>query len=165
MSNVANLGLDYGLVAGWKSWADPSLGELSAFEDVFRMTVALHPEAKVQLGGGAGCGGRHDGPVPPSSGCHPQVLGGATCPKMLWGLVKVPQSWLEEYHRRSRVEAFWHALKARNPPKIRKKVVAAQVSEATVHAVVYNLRKLCNGTWVGGLDPVPNGAGPIPMEA
>lgn len=30
--NVANIGLDYELVAGWKSWSDPTLGERSAFE-------------------------------------------------------------------------------------------------------------------------------------
>jgi hypothetical protein len=39
-------------VAGWKSWTDPTVGELSAFEEVFRTTVALHPEASLQLGDG-----------------------------------------------------------------------------------------------------------------
>ena len=172
--NVANIGLDYELVAGWKSWSDPSLGELSAFEEVFRMTATLHPEAKMQLGDGlyavrwvvglvteAGMEGR----FLPRRDVTLKCLGEPAWPKMLWGLVKEPQSWLEEYHLRSRVEAFWHALKARNPPKIRKRVVAAQVTEATARAVVYNLRRLCYWKWVGGLDPVPDGTGPIPVEA
>ncbi|EQD79521.1 hypothetical protein B1A_01681, partial [mine drainage metagenome] len=56
--NVANIGLDYQLIAGWKSWTDPAKGELSAFEEVFRMTAALHPGAEIQLGDGLyACGG------------------------------------------------------------------------------------------------------------
>ena len=79
--------------------------------------------------------------------------------------MKDPQVWLEEYHRRSRVEAFWGAIKARNPSKVRKRRVHAQVVEATLRAVVYNLRRLCYWKWVGGLDPVPDGTGPLPVEA
>lgn len=172
--NVANIGLDYQLVAGWKSWMDPHLGELSAFDEVFRMTVALHPEAKVQLGDGlyavrwvvgqvaeAGMTSR----FLPRRDVTLKCLGEPAWPKALWGLVADPQAWLLEYHERSKVEAFWHALKARNSSKIRKKEAEARVVEATLKAVVYNLRRLCYWKWVSGLDPVPDGAGPLPIAA
>jgi transposase len=172
--NVANIGLDYQLIAGWKSWTDSTKGELSAFEEVFRMTAALHPGAKIQLGDGlyavrwvvgevaeAGMEAR----VLPRRDVTLKCLGEPAWPKSLWGLVKDPQAWLEEYHLRSRVEAFWGAIKARNPSKVRKRVAHAQVVEATLRAVVYNLRRLCYWKWVSGLDPVPDGVGLLPAEA
>lgn len=172
--NVANIGLDYGLVAGWMSWTDPSLGELSAFENVFRMTVALHPEAKIQLGDGLYAARwvvgqvAEAGMVPrflPRRDATLKCLGEPAWPKSIWGLVKDPQAWLREYHERSKVEAFWGALKARSPQKIRKKLVQAQVVEATLRAVVYNLRRLCYWKWVSGMDTVPDGQGPLPVAA
>ena len=172
--NVANVGLDYQLVAGWKSWADPTKGELSAFGEVFRMTAALHPGAKVQLGDGlyavrwvvgevaeAGMEAR----FLPRRDVTLKCLGEPAWPRSLWGLVKEPQEWLRTYHERSRVEAFWGAIKARNPSKVRKRKVHAQVVEATLRAVVYNLRRLCYWKWINGLDPVPDGTGPLPVEA
>ncbi len=173
--NVANIGLDYELVAGWKSWTDPRLGELSAFEDVFRMTVALHPDATVQLGDGLYAARWVVGQVAeagmqarflPRRDVTLKCLGEPAWPKAIWGLVKDPQAWLREYHERSKVEAFWWALKAaRSPQKIRKKVADAQVVEATLRAVVYNLRRLCYWKWITGLDAVPDGQGPLPVEA
>ncbi len=170
--NVANLGLEYQLVAGWKSWVDPTRGELSAFEEVFRMTAALHPEAKIQLGDGlyavrwvvgqvaeAGMEAR----FLPRRDVTLKCLGEPAWPRSLWGLVKEPQGWLEEYHLRSKVESFWGALKARNPSKVRKRKVHAQVVEATLRAVVYNLRRLCYWGWLTGLDAVPDGTGPLPI--
>lgn len=172
--NVANIGLDYQLVAGWKSWVDPMNGELSAFEEVFRMTAALHPEAKIQLGDGlyavrwvvgrvaeAGMEAR----FLPRRDVTLKCLGEPAWPKALWGLVKEPQEWLREYHERSRVEAFWGALKARNPSKVRKRKVHAQVVEATLRAVVYNLRRLCYWRWLIGLDAVPDRTGPLSVAA
>ena len=138
------------------------------------MTAALHPGSRIQLGDGLYAVRWVVGQVAeagmvarflPRRDVTLKCLGEPAWPKMLWGLVQEPQAWLEDYHERSKVEAFWHALKARNPPKIRKKVVAAQVTEATARAVVYNLRRLCYWKWVGGLDPVPDGTGPIPVEA
>jgi transposase len=174
VSNVANVGLEYELVAGWKSWVDSRVSEISAFEEVFRTTVALHPDAKVQLGDGlyamrpvvhrvaeAGMEAR----FLPRRDVTLKCLGEPAWPRALWGLVKDPQEWLQEYHERSKVEAFWAALKARNPQKIRKRIVHAQVMEATLRAVVYNLRRLCYWKWVSGLDPVPDGQGPLPVEA
>lgn len=166
--NVANIGLHFGLVAGWKSWTDPTVGELSAFEEVFRTTVALHPEASLQLGDGlysarwvvgrvAGAG--MEARFLPRRDVTLKCLGEPAWPKALWGLVKEPQAWLEEYHRRSRVEAFWSSLKARNPQKVRKRVVHAQVVEATLKATVHNLRRLCYWHWMEGLDPEPDGSG------
>ena len=172
--NVANIGLDYELVAGWKSWVDSSQGELSAFEEVFRMTVALHPGAKLQLGDGLYAARWVVGEVAeagmearflPRRDVTLKCLGEPAWPKAIWGLVKGPQAWLAEYHERSKVEAFWWALKARSPQKIRKKVAHAQVVEATLRAVVYNLRRLCYWKWVRGIDPVPDGYGLLPVAA
>lgn len=170
--NVANIGLDYQLVAGWKSWTDPTRGELSAFEEVFRMTAALHPEGQIQLGDGlyavrwvvgavaeAGMEAR----FLPRRDVTLKCLGVPAWPKSLWGLVKDPQEWLTAYHERSKVEAFWGAMKARNPSKVRKRRVDAQVVEATLRAVVYNLRRLCYWKWVSGLDPILDGKGPLPI--
>jgi transposase len=165
--NVANVGLEFDLVAGWKSWVDPHVGELSAFEEVFRTTAALHPEAELQVGDGLYALRAVVGRVA-AAGMEARFLprrdvtlhcrGEPAWPKSIWGLVKDPQAWLSEYHRRSRVEAFWHALKARNPSAIRKKMVAAQVTEATARAVVHNLRRLCYWRWADGTDPTPSGA-------
>ncbi|EQD69057.1 hypothetical protein B2A_00205 [mine drainage metagenome] len=172
--NVANIGLDYQLIAGWKSWTDPTKGELSAFEEVFRMTAALHPGAKIQLGDGTLRGRWVVGEVAeagmearflPRRDVTLKCLGEPAWPKSLWGLVKEPQEWLRAYHERSRVEAFWGAIKARNPSKVRKRTVHARVVEATLRAVVYNLRRLCYWQWVAGLDPIPDGMGPLPVEA
>ena len=77
-----------------------------------------------------------------------KCLGEPAWPKSLWGLVKEPQDWLEEYHLRSRVESFWGARKARNPEKIRKRAPHARGVEATLRAVVHNLRQLCYWHWV-----------------
>ncbi len=164
--NVANVGMDYGLVAGWKSWVDPSIGELSVFEDVFRMTVAMHPTATLQLGDGLYSARWVVGMVAeagmesrflPRRNTTLKCLGEPAWPKSVWGLVKEPQKWLEDYHERSKVESFWWALKARNPEKIRKKVAIAQVVEATAKVVVFNLRRLCYLHWLQDLDPEPNG--------
>lgn len=170
--NVANIGLDYELVAGWKSWTDPHMGELSAFLEVFGATAILHPASKLQLGDGlyavrwvvgqvreAGMESR----FLPRRDVTLKCFGEPAWPKAMWGLVKDPQGWLEEYHLRSRVEAFWHALKVRNPVAIRKRVAHAQVTEATARAVVYNLRRLSYWKWVEGMDPVPDGEGPLPV--
>lgn len=164
--NVANIGLHYGLVAGWKSWTDATLGELSAFEEVFRMTVALHPEADVQLGDGLYSARWVVGQVAragmearflPRRQVTLKCLGEPAWPRSIWGLVKDPQEWLADYHLRSRVEAFWSSLKARNPQRIRKRVVRAQVVEATLKVVVHNLRRLCYWRWMEDLDPEPRG--------
>lgn len=168
--NVANVGLQYGMVAGWKSWVDPRLGELSAFEEVFRSTARLHPTAQVQLGDGLYAVRWVVGQVTeagmacrflPRRDVTLKCLGEPAWPKSLWGLVKEPQGWLEEYHLRSRVESFWGALKARSPEKIRKQVPHAQVVEATLRAVVHNLRQLCYWRWVAQLEPKPNDEPPV----
>jgi len=171
--NVANVGLDYELVAGWKSWVNPRWGELSAFEEVFRTTAALHPMAKLQLGDGLYSVRWVVGQVAeagktarflPRRDVTLQCRGEPAWPKAIWGLVKEPQEWLREYHERSRVESFWAALKARSPGTIRKRAVHARTVEATLRAVVYNLRRLSYWEWVAGLDPVPDGNGPLPEE-
>lgn len=61
--------------------------------------------------------------------------------------MKEPQAWQEECHRRSRVGAFRSSLRARNPQKVRKQVVHAQVVEATLKATV--LRALDGGAGPG----------------
>ncbi|MHB1887440.1 MAG: hypothetical protein ACYCVV_21105 [Acidimicrobiales bacterium] len=120
--NVANVGLQFGMVAGWKSWVDPRLGELSAFEEVFRSTAHLHPGAQLQLGDGlyavrwvvgqVTAAGMECRFLPRRDGTL-KCLGEPAWPRSLWGLVKEPQGWLTEYHLRSKVESFWGALKAR----------------------------------------------------
>lgn len=114
--NVANVDPQYGMVAGWKSWVDPRLGELSAFEEVFRSTARLHPPAQVQLGDGlyavrwvvgqvmeAGMACR----FLPRRDVTWKCLGEPTWPKSIWGLMKEPEGWSEDCHLRSRVESFW----------------------------------------------------------
>lgn len=164
--NVANVGTHYGMVAGWKSWTDPHQLEFQVFEEVFRKTVGMHPGARLQLADGlyasrwvigmaaeAGVECR----ILPRRNATLHARGVPAWPRSLWGLVKDPQSWLREYHQRSLVEAFWSALKCRSPPKVRKHQPPAQVTEATLRAVVHNLRRLCYWHWVERLDPVPDG--------
>jgi transposase len=165
--NVANVGTHYGMVAGWKSWIDPHLMEYTAFEEVFRKTVGMHPEARLQLADGL-YSARWVVEMAAESGVECRILprrnatlharGVSAWPRSLWGLVKDPQAWLREYHQRSLVETFWSALKCRNAEKIRKKRPSAQVTEATLRAVVHNLRRLCYWHWVENIDPEPDGA-------
>jgi transposase len=160
--NVANVGMDFGLIAGWKSWTDPTLGELSAFHEVFQKTVAIHPEAEFQLGDGLYSARWVVGEVAaagvqarflPRRTTSLKSLGVPAWPKSIWGLVKDPQQWLREYHERSKVEAFWWSMKSRHPGKIRKRRVCSRVVEATLRASTWNLRRLCYLHWLKGLDP------------
>ncbi|HUI38838.1 MAG TPA: hypothetical protein VLY85_04325 [Thermoplasmata archaeon] len=171
--NVANVGTHYGLVAGWKSWTDPHLMEYTAFEEVFRKTVGMHPGAQLQLADGL-YSARWVVGMAGEAGVECRILprrnvtlhgrGVPAWPRSLWGLVKDPQAWLREYHQRSLVESFWSALKCRNAEKIRKKRPSAQVTEATLRAVIHNLRRLCYWHWVERIDPEPDGR-TLPLSA
>ncbi|MHB1435212.1 MAG: hypothetical protein ACYCPN_04750 [Thermoplasmata archaeon] len=162
--NVANIGMQHGLIAGWKSWTDSRQGELSAFHEVFQRTVSMHPTAELQLGDGLYSARWVVGEVAeagvqarflPRRGCTLKALGEPAWPKSIWGLVKEPQAWLSDYHERSKVEAFWGSMKARHPEKIRKRRTESRVVEATLRAVAWNLRRLCYLHWLEGLDPLP----------
>ncbi len=128
------------------------------------MTAALHPTADLQLGDGL-CSARwgvgqvaRAGMVArflPRRQVTLKCLGEPARPRSIWGLVKDPQEWLADYHLRSRVEAFWSSLKARNPQRIRKRVASAQVVKETLKVVVHNLRRLCYWALDGGPGPDP----------
>ncbi|MGI0053479.1 MAG: hypothetical protein ACRECR_04370 [Thermoplasmata archaeon] len=51
--NVADVGVRYGSVAGWKSWTDGRLPEVHGYPEVFGQTRANHPGMTQQLGDGA----------------------------------------------------------------------------------------------------------------
>lgn len=51
--NVANVGVRFGLVAGWKSWTDDHLAEVHCFGAVLDQTKESHPQMTQQLGDGA----------------------------------------------------------------------------------------------------------------
>ena len=172
--NVANVGIHYGLVAGWKSWTDPHVVEFQVFEEVFRKTVGMHPEAQLQLADGLyasrwvvgmAAEAGEECRILPRRNATFQAKGVPAWPRSLWGLVKDPQAWMREYHQRSLAETFWSALKCRNLEKVRKRRPAARVTEATLRAVVHNLRRLCYWHWVERIDPVPDGDPLPPSEA
>jgi transposase len=156
--NLANVGIRFGLIAGWTSWVDRGGKEVAHFPGVFAQTHARHPTMQVQLGDGA-YSARWVVAMAAEVGVSCRFLPrrdvtfmgrGAS---MAWGqsllqLLKDPQGWLSDYHERSKVEVGWSALKSRHPGKIRKRKVERQVTEATLRAVAYNLRRLCYLRWL-----------------
>ncbi len=154
--NVANVGVQYGLVAGWKSWTDGSLPEVHCYAEVFGQTRTTHPEMVQQLGDGAyairalvdrtteqGVSCR----FLPKRSVNLKAFGVPGWKPSLWGLVVNPQGWLAEYHLRSVSEVVWGAMKARHPRKVLKRLERRQRTEATLRAVTYNLRRLAYLRW------------------
>jgi transposase len=154
---AGTVGLRYGLIAGWVSWTDRKVGELTQFSDLAQRTRELHPEWSTFVGDGAYSArwvvGRLDRVgvrawILPRRNVTLKSLGEPAWPRSLLGLVRDPQAWLSEYHQRSRSEATWWSLEARNPGKIRKRLAARRVTEALLRAVVRNLRRLCYLRWL-----------------
>ena len=155
--NVGMVGLRYGLIAGWVSWTDRKVGEISQFPEVARQTRELHPGWSRFVGDGAYSArwvvGWLDGMgvrawILPRRNVTMKSLGEPAWPRSLLGLVRDPQAWLEEYHQRSRSEATWWSIEARNPGKIRKRIAERRETEALLRAVVRNLRRLCYLRWL-----------------
>lgn len=155
--NVGTVGLRYGLIAGWVSWTDPRIGEISQFSELARQTYALHPEWSRFLGDGAYSARWVIGLLDrmgvqawilPRRTVTMKSLGEPAWPRSLRGLVRDPQTWLAHYHQRSRSEATWWSLSARNPNKIRKRLEQRRETEALLRAVVRNLRRLCYLRWL-----------------
>jgi transposase len=167
--NLANVGVRYGLVAGWKSWTDGSLPEVHGYAEVFGQTRANHPKMTQQLGDGAfsiralvaltteqGVSCR----FLPRRRVNLQAFGVAGWKPSLWGLVVNPQGWLSEYHLRSVSEVVWGAMKVRQPRKILKRLERRRETEATLRAVTYNLRRLAYLRWTEpALPQLPRMAG------
>lgn len=155
--NVANVGVRYGLVAGWKSWTDGTLPEVHCYAEVFGEARGNHPEMARQLGDGAysiralvdlttkeGVDCR----FLPRRNVNLKSFGVAGWKPSLWGLVVNPQGWLADYHRRSVSEVVWESLKARQPRKILKRLSRRRETEATLRAVTYNVRRLAYLRWI-----------------
>ncbi len=155
--NVATVGLRYGLIAGWVSWADHRVGELSRFPELVRQTRNLHPEWRRFVGDGGysarwvvgmldrrGIGAW----ILPRRNVNLKPLGEPAWTRSLLGLMKDPQAWLAVYFQRVRVEATWWSVGARNPGRIRKRLVPRRETEAMLRAVVRNLRRLCYLRWL-----------------
>lgn len=155
--NAATVGLRYGLLAGWVSWTDHHVIERSHVDELARQTRALHPEWRVFVGDGMYSArwvvGRLDrwgvqSWIMPRRDATMDTLGEPAWPRSLQGLLSDPQEWLSVYHQRSRVEATWWSVQARNPGKIRKRLSERQETEALLRAVVRNLRRLCYLRWL-----------------
>ncbi len=155
--NVATVGLRYGLIAGWSSWADHRIGELGQFRELARQTHELHPEWKEFVGDGGYSArwvvGMLDGWgvrswILPRRNVSLKALGEPAWPQSLYGLIDDPQAWLSKYFQRPRVEATWWSMSARNPGRIRKRLVVRRETEAMLRAVVRNLRRLCYLRWL-----------------
>ena len=157
--NVGTVGLRYGLIAGWVSWTDRKVGEVSQFPEVARQTRELHPEWSKFVGDGAYSARWVVGMLDrwgvrawilPRRNATMKCLGEPAWPRSLLGLVRDPQAWLSEYHQRSRSEATWWSVEARNPGKIRKRLPDRRETEGLLRAVVRNLRRLCYLRWLEG---------------
>lgn len=155
--NVGAVGLRYGLIAGWVSWTDRRIGEPSQFPDLARQTKDLHPEWSRFLGDGAYSARWVVGLLDrmgvqawilPRRNVTLKTLGEPAWPRSLLGLVRDPQAWLSVYHQRSRSEATWWSIAARNPGKIRKRIADRRETEALLRGVVRNLRRLCYLRWL-----------------
>lgn len=154
--NVANVGTRYGLVAGWKSWTDPTLPEVHCYGEVFEETQSNHPGMSRQLGDGAysiraivdwttraGVECR----FLPKRNVNLKSFNVAGWRPSLWGLVVNPQGWLADYHLRSVSEVVWGAIKIRNARRILKRLDRRKETEAALRGIVYNVRKLAYLRW------------------
>ena len=155
--NVGAVGVRYGLIAGWVSWTNRRVGEVSQFSELTRQTKELHPEWSKFFGDGAYSARWVVGLLDrmgvrswilPRRNVTLKRLGEPAWPRSLLGLVRDPQAWLSEYHQRSRSEATWWSIGARNPGKIRKRIANRRETEALLRAVVRNLRRLCYLRWL-----------------
>jgi transposase len=155
--NVATVGLRYGLIAGWASWTDHRVGELSRFPEVAQQTHALHPGWRKFVGDGAYSArwvvGLLDGWgvqswILPRRNVSMKCLGEPAWSRSLSGLIRDPQAWLSNYFERPRVEATWWSVASRNPGRIRKRRSERRETEAMLRAVVRNLRRLCYLRWL-----------------
>lgn len=155
--NAGTVGLRYGLIAGWVSWTDRTVGEVTQFPELARQTRELHPEWSKFVGDGAYSARWVVGLLDrlgvrawilPRRNVTMKCLGEPAWPRSLLGLVRDPQTWLSEYHQRSRSEATWWSIEARNPGKIRKRRSERRATEALLRAVVRNLRRLCYLRWL-----------------
>lgn len=155
--NVGTVGLRYGLIAGWVSWTDRKVGEITPFPEVARQTKELHPEWSRFMADGAYSARWVVGMLDrmgvqawilPRREVTLKSLGEPAWPRSLLGLMRDPQAWLTEYHQRSRSEATWWSIEARNPGKIRKRRPERRETEALLRAVVRNLRRLCYLRWL-----------------
>ncbi len=155
--NAGTVGLRYGLIAGWVSWTDRAVGEITQFPELARQTRELHPEWSKFVGDGAYSARWVVGLLEqlgvrawilPRRNVTMKCLGEPAWPRSLLGLVRDPQTWLAEYHQRSRSEATWWSIEARNPGKIRKRRSERRVTEALLRGVVRNLRRLCYLRWL-----------------
>ena len=161
--NVANVGVRYGLVAGWHSWTEGGRTEVHCFREVFDQTRANHPEMRLQLGDSAYSirelvGWATDHGVAcrffPRRNVSLRSHGVAGWRPSYWGLVVNPQGWLSEYHLRSMSEVVWGAMKGRQPRRILKRLGARKETEATLRAITYNLRRLAYLTWLEAAIPL-----------
>ncbi|MCI4368214.1 MAG: hypothetical protein L3K09_01435 [Thermoplasmata archaeon] len=157
--NVANVGVRYGVVAGWKSWTDGHLPEVHGYREVFGQTRMNHPGMTQQLGDGAYAireivGQTVEAGVScrflPKGNANLKSNGVAGWKPSYWGLVVNPQGWLAEYHLRSVSEVVWEAMKIRPPRKILKRLGGRRETEARLRAVTYNLRRLAYLKWTEG---------------
>ncbi len=155
--NEASVGLRYGLIAGWVSWTDHSIGELGKFEELADRTKALHPEWERFLGDGGFSArwvvGKLDrlgvrAWILPRRNVRLTSLGEPAWPRSLRGLATDPQEWLSVHFQRVRVEATWWSIAARNPGRVRKRLLPRRETEATLRAAVRNLRRLCYLRWL-----------------
>lgn len=155
--NVATVGLRYGLIAGWVSWADHHVGEVSRFPELVQQTKTLHPRWNTFVGDGAYSARWIVGMLDrvgvqswilPRRNVTLKALGEPAWPRSLLGLVKDPDGWLSTYFQRPRVEATWWSVGSRNPGRIRKRLRDRRETEATVRVVVRNLRRLCYLRWL-----------------
>jgi hypothetical protein len=155
--SAATVGLRYGLIAGWTSWTDHSIGEPSRFPELAHQTRALHPEWSTFVGGGA-YSARWIVGMLDRMGVQPWILprrnvrltaqGEPAWPRSLLGLAKDPQAWLSVYFQRVRVEATWWSVEARNPGRVRKRLLPRREVETMARGVVRNLRRLCYLRWL-----------------
>jgi transposase len=158
--NVANVGVRFGLIAAWSSSTDlVSLQESSVFPTLLEQTVRRHPHFHRQLGDGA-YAFRHVVQAVADHGGEARFLPRRDVKLMSRGspawsraldlptLAYDPQSWLEQYHQRSRSESVWSALKSRHPRRLYRRLKRRQETEAWLRAVTYNLRQLCYLRWL-----------------
>jgi transposase len=154
--NVADVGVRFVLVAGWKSWVEERLPEVHCFAEVFDQTRSEYPGMTQQLGDGMyairwvvahaaerGVTSR----FLPRRNVKLMAYRATGWKPSLWGLVVNPQGWLAEYHLRSVSESVWGAMKARQSRKILKRLGVRQEVEATLRAITYNLRRLAYLKW------------------
>lgn len=148
--SVLGAGVSTKIIAGFSTTGDHSIGELSHFPSVMQQIFDNCPQMDAIHGDGlyaartiVGIVSRYD-VIPyflPKSNATLKSYGVFLWKRMCLALMRNPQLWLREYHKRSIGETVNSMIKRREPTPIRKRLERRKDTEERLKINVHNVRQ------------------------